>query len=537
MKRSADMLLRRIKALEKKNDIIGAIGLCSELLKLFPKNQNAIEIHEILKLELLKNEAAIRNNMISRKTIDDIVIAFQTEAYDQVLEKVRALGDPLFLPSPIPSVIGMSLVKNNQASIGLPILKQISQADESNIDHLNTLASAMKYVGEIESAIKIYHKIINKERMFSPALFNLGNLYKETKDYGLAVTYYRRALEIDPDDIEYNLGLLGVLGEVEKVQKSIELAIGLCIRYPNHVVINMELARLYEFDLNYSEALKFYDKVYEITLKELKIKPNAIRLEQFRNRCIAKKLECLFFLNQIDDLKRELLAINELYPNHIHAGAISVYLNHYLKYENLHNFCNNPIDFIRISNLSDLVQDYESFVSNLLCDVLRVNSKWEPSNKTTKSGYQSESVVFENQAETIVSLERILRQEICEYYNVFADEKCAFIKNWPNKYNVKGWYVRLLTSGHQDSHIHPGGWLSGVVYLKTVDHINQNEGAIEFGVEGYNLPTIKGAAPSYIHNPKVGDIVLFPSSLFHKTIPFSGDQERCIVAFDIVPFR
>ena len=59
MKRSADMLLRRIKSLEKKNDIIGAIGLCSELLKLFPKNQNAIEIHEILTLELLKNEVAI----------------------------------------------------------------------------------------------------------------------------------------------------------------------------------------------------------------------------------------------------------------------------------------------------------------------------------------------------------------------------------------------------------------------------------------------------------------------------------------------
>jgi hypothetical protein len=33
----------------------------------------------------------------------------------------------------------------------------------------------------------------------------------------------------------------------------------------------------------------------------------------------------------------------------------------------------------------------------------------------------------------------------------------------------------------------------------------------------------------------VGDIVLFPSSLFHRTIPFSADEDRICVAFDLKP--
>jgi len=33
----------------------------------------------------------------------------------------------------------------------------------------------------------------------------------------------------------------------------------------------------------------------------------------------------------------------------------------------------------------------------------------------------------------------------------------------------------------------------------------------------------------------VGDIVLFPSSLFHRTIPFNAKEERICVAFDLKP--
>ena len=91
----------------------------------------------------------------------------------------------------------------------------------------------------------------------------------------------------------------------------------------------------------------------------------------------------------------------------------------------------------------------------------------------------------------------------------------------------------LGEQGYQDLHIHPGGWVSGVIYLKVGPALLNKEGAIEFTLSGkhYDHPSSR----TKIHRPSVGDIVLFPSSLHHRTIPFSLDEDRIVVSFDLRP--
>ena len=108
------------------------------------------------------------------------------------------------------------------------------------------------------------------------------------------------------------------------------------------------------------------------------------------------------------------------------------------------------------------------------------------------------------------------------------------IKHWPKKIKLSAWYVQLLKKGYQSSHIHPSGWVSGVVYLKTIKSPIGKEGAIEFGLHGYDYPVRTDNHVSRLHQPKDGDIVLFPSSLFHQTVPVKQDVERCVIAFDLV---
>ena len=81
--------------------------------------------------------------------------------------------------------------------------------------------------------------------------------------------------------------------------------------------------------------------------------------------------------------------------------------------------------------------------------------------------------------------------------------------------------------------MHPSGCLSGVLYLKTVDPLDGDEGSIELSLHGEDLPILNENYPKKIHQPKKGDIILFPSSLFHRTIPFNTDTERCVIAFDL----
>ena len=101
---------------------------------------------------------------------------------------------------------------------------------------------------------------------------------------------------------------------------------------------------------------------------------------------------------------------------------------------------------------------------------------------------------------------------------------------------MNAWYVKLIQQGYQTSHIHPEGWISGVFYLKVPKFINGQDGAIMLTLDGYDYPANK-KLPNLIHSPKDFDLILFPSSLFHRTIPFKSKETRHVIAFDLVPLK
>lgn len=99
------------------------------------------------------------------------------------------------------------------------------------------------------------------------------------------------------------------------------------------------------------------------------------------------------------------------------------------------------------------------------------------------------------------------------------------------------WSVRLTDQGHHASHMHPAGWLSSACYIAVPPEVGQGaeQGALTFGAPdqalGLNL------APRRIVQPAVGRLVIFPSYLWHGTVPFRSDQPRLTVAFDAVPIQ
>lgn len=97
------------------------------------------------------------------------------------------------------------------------------------------------------------------------------------------------------------------------------------------------------------------------------------------------------------------------------------------------------------------------------------------------------------------------------------------------------WSVRLRRQGHHVSHIHPGGWISAAAYIDVAGAVSRTgyEGWLALGAPPPVLRT--GLAPITHVEPKPGRLVLFPSYLWHGTVPFSSDAERLTVAFDVVP--
>jgi cytochrome c-type biogenesis protein CcmH/NrfG len=95
------------------------------------------------------------------------------------------------------------------------------------------------------------------------------------------------------------------------------------------------------------------------------------------------------------------------------------------------------------------------------------------------------------------------------------------------------WSVLLRAQGFHVSHTHPKGWISSALYIALPDAAARGHapaGWLEFGTPP---PELKLPLDPYLRvEPKPGRLVLFPSTLWHATVPFN-DGERLTMAFDI----
>lgn len=93
------------------------------------------------------------------------------------------------------------------------------------------------------------------------------------------------------------------------------------------------------------------------------------------------------------------------------------------------------------------------------------------------------------------------------------------------------WSVRLAAQGFHSTHTHTRGWISSALYVALPKTMGAAPaGWIEFGKPP---PELNLDLEAYTQlEPKPGRLVLFPSTLWHGTIPFN-DGERLTIAFDV----
>lgn len=104
------------------------------------------------------------------------------------------------------------------------------------------------------------------------------------------------------------------------------------------------------------------------------------------------------------------------------------------------------------------------------------------------------------------------------------------------EYRIAGsWSVLLKPGGFHINHVHPMGWLSSAYYVDVpLDPSSRTTraGWLKFGEPGFPLPS---CPPDHFVEPEPGMLVLFPSYMWHGTIPFEQGAQRMTVAFDVVP--
>ena len=99
----------------------------------------------------------------------------------------------------------------------------------------------------------------------------------------------------------------------------------------------------------------------------------------------------------------------------------------------------------------------------------------------------------------------------------------------------------LRSSGYQSPHIHAHGVVSGVYYVQIPDIVatagDSQAGCLRFGqsiIQGEDERS-QGSFLQMTVRPEEGMMVLFPSYVWHHTIPFESDTDRISIAFDVLP--
>ncbi|MBW3049876.1 hypothetical protein DNJ72_06925 [Prochlorococcus marinus XMU1403] len=414
----------------------------------------------------------------------------------------------------------------------------------------SNLGIVLQDLGKLKTAEIYYHKAIELKPDFANANSNLGTLMIELGNLEEAELYTRKAIKLDPNlasaysDMGIILKELGKLKEAEiAYRKAIELKPDFAQAHSNLGIVLTELGKLKEAKIAYDKAIEikpnfaealmnrskyfFTNKEFELALKDADSCDTSI------SRVSA--LETLYKLGKVDEIFKRIEAISETYNDDIRLAAFSSFIAEKENRDTSHNFCRNPISFLYFSNLKYHHKNYDDLTTKIINELAEIKTIWEPSKNSTYNGFHSPSYInlFLNSSEYISHLKSIILSEIDSYYLKFEKESCSYIQKWPSKKELKAWHVILKKQGYQSAHIHPSGWLSGVVYLKVVPPLDKNEGAIEFSLNGENYFNIN--SPQSTYQPKLGDIVLFPSSLHHRTIPFSTNTDRIVIAFDLMP--
>ena len=385
--------------------------------------------------------------------------------------------------------------------------------------------------------------------------YNLSSSYSALMNKDNALIYINKLLKIDNKNTNAKKKKAMILSQMQKYEEAISLVDDIIKENENDLDCFILLSRFYFISADYLKSVKAAKKALIINEKNIDARINLASSLINLKRYTEAEEECLKGLKLDNNNVNLLMNISTLYtemgdfdkslveleklkniePDNSTLNSLYPYICEQLGIEKKLDYLSKPIEFVSKYNLiSDGIIDRKEINSiKKYCE--KLSKRWEPKERTTQNGYQTDSVLFEQNNKDIITVKETIYSYIKRYLLAFKDKDDLFIRNYPKLNKIEGWCVFLKESGHQTSHNHPSGWLSGCLYLDIPKKLQNDQGSIEFSYHGYNFPILNPKISKLLIKPSVGDLILFPSTLFHKTIPFSGKRDRVSIAFDIYP--
>ena len=410
--------------------------------------------------------------------------------------------------------LGIILLRSGNLQKAISCFEKVIEINPNHASAHNNFGVVFRQLGENQKAISSYEKAIEIQPNHESAHNNLGEVFRQLGELQKAKSCHQKAIEINPNNAEWHNNLGVVINELGEHQKAIgcyEKAIEI---QPNHASAHNNLGNIFR-------KLKKFQKAVDYFVRSATIYGNA----QF--------LECTYLANGVENYNKLLNTFAEKDPKNLRVAALASYVSTKENIKNVYPFCKKPLNYFFSTNLKDEFESSNQFSKGLLEISEKLESSWQLKS-LVKNGYQSTGNLLDKPFLKIIELKKKIEKQISIYRKNYKNSDDHYITRWPNESELNGWYVKLKKQGQLKSHIHENGWLSGVFYLKIPKPLKINEGSINLSLQGLDYPYDK-SLPNFYYAPKPFDLILYPSSLFHYTVPFTSNEERHCIAFDVTP--
>lgn len=348
--------------------------------------------------------------------------------------------------------------------------------------------------GKLNAAQKIYRKLLAAHSRHAGALSGLGMIAFQRGNHTRAAHLLEQALKVEPANPLFYMNLGVVLeadGRLEGAERAYTRAIALELTFADPYY---NLGNLYLQLGEPSRAVNVFDQCMQARGRDF--------------HALAYKAHALREAGR-DDESAALLDIDS-------------YLRTYKVDEHLQV---DSADLL-FDRLAEEVAEHPTIQKNIMSSV----NAWHTGE------------LFDAPSTDLGFLRDVFNAAVNWYASMLPVDAMHPMVRWrPDRWRMTGWGVVMRRGGYEKAHIHPNGWVSGVIYLEVPEFVSHSEntdhqGWLELGRPTGELKVARSPELSYVQ-PIRGQVVLFPSYFFHSTVPLRRDERRICIAFDAEPLN
>jgi len=382
----------------------------------------------------------------------------------------------------------------------LTLLKRAAAQRTDDIQQQRRLAEALTAARDKSAAIEAWQRVIAAAPHDAAAWRQLGRLLLENRQVPQAVQAFERLCAQTPDSADSYILLARALrgmGAQDAADDAMDRAIALspddpmCLRAAGRRLLRAgKGAALVEHTLRAADRVGWNTRLLDHLLAAHALQGHSA--------------EVAAMLNYSDLVRQELVAPPEPYAS---------------------------------------LSDFNAAIAEELCVNLRPISTGEyqtdvVANGITLRGGAVDAAAYSNRpspaCETLTKLFKQAYAAFCE--TVARAGHPIYRQLMPARAAVVGDGHLTRRTGYVKPHTHLESWMVGVYYVAVPEiDAGDNSGCLEFGpAEGLeHVP--ESVWPRYLVRPTPGLMVLFPGYLSHWTVPNRADENRIVLAFNVVP--